>query len=203
MLVAVAADAPAARWVRASGLATAVKGRWWADDVLKVPGTGWFAAVVIGLLWAARRVDWRQAVYAGAVVAFSGLNGLVKWVVGRTRPFRLPASVGPQPQPLYLQPFWHGVHGFFHQVDLSFPSGHECTAAALAAAVLVVWRPGGWVLVGVAAVVGCERVAENAHYVSDVVGAVGFAGAGAWLAKATGLDRKRTDRGDGAIEVTG
>ena len=188
-MAAVGVDAPVARWVRSSGLATAVKGTWWADHVLKVPGQFYFTAVVVALLWALRRIDWRGAVFVLAVAAFAGLNGVVKWVVGRVRPYRLPASFGPRPRPLVLQPFWHGWHGLFYQVDLSFPSGHVCTAFALAAAVLVVCRPAGWVLVGLAAVVAMERVAENAHYVSDVVGAVGFASVGTWMATATGLHR--------------
>ena len=202
---AVAVDAPVARWVRTSGLATAVKGTWWADHVLKVPGQFYFTAAVVAVLWALRRVDWRGAVFVLAVAAFAGLNGVVKWAVGRTRPYRLPASFGPQPRPFALQPFWHGWHGLLYQVDLSFPSGHACTAFALAAAVLVVWRPGGWALVGLAAVVGLERVAENAHYVSDVVGAVGFASAGVWMATATGLHRpdRRDQRGHGPFPDNG
>ena len=183
-LAAVAADGPVASWVRASGTATAVRGRWWAE-VIKVPGDFWFSAAVVAALWLLRRIDWRAAVFVFAAAAFAGLNVVVKWVVGRTRPFKLPLPLADQPRPLALHPFWHGVHGLFNQHDLSFPSGHECTALALAAAVWVVWRPGAWPLIALAAVVGVERVAENAHYASDVIGAVGFAAAGvavAWTA---------------------
>ena len=180
---ALCVDAPVARWVRESGTAAAVKGRWWADDVLKAPGAFWFTAAVVGGLWLARRIDWRQVLFALAAAAVAGLNVVVKWVVGRTRPFKLPGvAIADQPQPLTLHPFWHGLRGLFDQRDLSFPSGHECTAFALAAAVAVVWRPGMWPLLACAAAVGVERVLEDAHYVSDVVGAAGFAGAGTALA---------------------
>ena len=180
---ALSVDAPVARWVHDSGVAAAVKGRWWADDVLKVPGAFWFTAAVVCGLWLARRIDGRQVVFALAAAAVAGLNVVLKWVAGRTRPFKLPGvPVADQPQPLTLRPFWHGARGLFDQHDLSFPSGHECTAFALAAAVAVVWRPGMWPLLACAALVGVERVLENAHYVSDVFGAVGFAGAGTALA---------------------
>ena len=180
---AVSVDAPVARWVKHSGVAAAVRDTRWAEAV-KVPGAFWFTAAVVGGLWIARRIDLRRALYVFAVAAFAAVNGLVKWVVGRTRPFKLPTSPGDvaDPHPFRLQPFWHGLYGLFHQVNLSFPSGHVCTATALAAGVAVVYRPAAWPLAVLVVAVGCERVAENAHYASDVVAAVGLAVSGAWLA---------------------
>ncbi len=181
--VALVADAPVARWARASGTAVSVRNSRWAEWV-KVPGSFWFTAAVVAVLWACRRVDWRRVLFVAAVAAYAGLNGLLKWAVGRTRPFKLPSSVGGQPRPLYLQPFWHGLRGLFDQHDLSFPSGHACTAFALAAGVGVAWRPGAWPLLVLATAVGVERVLENAHYCSDVIGAVGFVAVGLLLARA-------------------
>ncbi len=174
-------DVPVARWVRASGTAAHVAHSAWAGWV-KVPGAFWFTAAVVGLLWAARRIDWRRTVFVFAVAALAGLNVVVKWVVGRTRPFKLPIPLSEQPRPLYLRPFWHGLPGLFNQHDLSFPSGHACTASALAIGVLVVYPPAGWPLVLLAVAVGVERVLENAHYASDVVAAYGLAAAGGWAA---------------------
>ena len=182
-VVALFADAPVARWVRTSGTAAHVRASPWAEWV-KVPGAFWFTAAVVGLLWVARRIDWRRAVFAVVVAAFAGLNFVPKWIVGRTRPFKLPIPLADQPRPLELHPFWHGLRGLLHEVNLSFPSGHECTAFALAAAVWMVWRPAAWPLLVLAAAVGVERVAEGAHYVSDVVAAVGFAAGGAAVARA-------------------
>jgi membrane-associated phospholipid phosphatase len=182
MVAASFADAPAARWARASGTASAVAASRWAAWV-KAPGTFWFTVAVLAVLWAARRIDGRRVVLVLAVAAFAGLNVVVKWVVGRTRPFKLPEPIADQPRPFELHPFWHGAWGLFHQRDLSFPSGHECTAFALVAGVWLVDRPAAWPLLVLAAAVGVERVAENAHYVSDVVAAVGFAGLGATVAR--------------------
>jgi membrane-associated phospholipid phosphatase len=39
---------------------------------------------------------------------------------------------------------------------------------------VVVWPQGAWPFICLAVLVGIERVAENAHYLSDVVGAAGF-----------------------------
>ena len=175
-------DGPVARRARATGVAAAVIASHWSAWV-KAPGTFWFTVVVVGGLWLAGRIDGRRALYVLAVAAAAGLNFAVKWVVGRTRPFKLAEPIGVQPRPFELHPFPRGLIGLFDQPkNLSFPSGHECTAVALAVGVWVVYRPGGWALLPLAAAVGVERVAENAHYVSDVVGGVGWAAGGAAVA---------------------
>ena len=181
-LVAIALDAPVARWARETGTADSVRAARWSEWV-KAPGTFWFTAAVVALLWLARRIHCRQVAFAFAAAAVAGLNVIPKWVVGRTRPFKLSVPIADQPRPFELHPFWHGLWGLFHESNLSFPSGHECTAFALTAAVWVVWRPGAWALLPLAVAVGFERVAENAHYASDVVAAVGFAAAGTALAR--------------------
>ncbi len=181
--LALFADAPVATWVRASGLGRSVAASHWSWWV-KLPGGFPFTVVIVAILWFARRIHWRQVVFVVAVAAFAGLNVIPKWIAGRTRPFKLPIPVADQPRPLELHPFHGGLYGLFHEVNLSFPSGHECTAFALAAALWIVWRPAAWPLLALAALVGVERVVENAHYASDVIGAVGFAGLGALAARA-------------------
>jgi membrane-associated phospholipid phosphatase len=169
--VALLLDAPIAGWVHSTGIAYHVQhGRWW-PKILKAPGDFRFNLIVAFLLVIVRQIHWKQGVFVVCAGVMSGLNSPLKWIVGRYRPFH------PDPRqlrPFHLEPFWHGLHGLFHQGPLSFPSGHECTAFALAAALLVVWPRGGWIFVIVAFVTGLERIAENAHYPSDVVGAVGF-----------------------------
>jgi membrane-associated phospholipid phosphatase len=178
------ADAPVACWAHDSGTAAYVRTAWWSDWV-KAPGTFWFTAALVGCGWLARRIDWRRAVFVVAVAAFAGLNVIPKWIIGRTRPYKLPIPADAQPRPFEVHPFWHGLPGLFREVNLSFPSGHECSAFALVAAAWVVWRPAAWPMLVLAVAVGVERVVENAHYASDVVGAVGFATVGSVVCKAT------------------
>jgi membrane-associated phospholipid phosphatase len=171
-IIALSLDYSVAHWVHTSGFGKHVEGKWWAQ-VIKEPGEYWFTMAVALLLVLARRVRPKHAVFILLAGIVSGANSLVKWIVGRTRPYKLPGSY--DLHPFVLHPFWHGFSGLFTQHDLCFPSGHECTAGALATAVLLVWPRGAWVFILLALLVGIERPAENAHYVSDVIGAVGFA----------------------------
>jgi membrane-associated phospholipid phosphatase len=170
-IIALLLDARVAEFARASGLARAIEGSRTAD-VIKIPGNFWFTLAVAALLWLFRRSGWKCSVFVILTGVVSGANALLKWIVGRTRPFKLPGTHNLRP--FELHPFWHGISGLFNQRDLSFPSGHECTAAALAAAIVVVWPRGAWFFIALAVLVGIERVAENAHYFSDVVAAAGF-----------------------------
>jgi len=170
--IALSLDAPIANWVHASGLAKHVEGKWWAQ-VIKAPGDYLFTIVVAILLLQTRKIRQRQAVFLLLAGIVSGANFLVKWIVGRIRPYKLPGV--DDLRPFEFHPFWHGFYGLFHQRDLCFPSGHACTAAALATAIFLVWPRGVWAFVLLGIFVGVERPAENAHYTSDVIAAVGFA----------------------------
>jgi membrane-associated phospholipid phosphatase len=173
-VVALSLDYPIAYWVHTSGFGKQVMGKWWAEAI-KIPGTFAFTAGVAVLLAILRKIRWKQAVFlvlAGIVV---GANPLIKWMAGRWRPYKFPGTDANELRPFAFRPFAHGFSGLFNQHDLCFPSGHECEAAALAVAMIFVWRGGAWVFVLLAILVGIERPAENAHYASDVVGAVGFA----------------------------
>jgi membrane-associated phospholipid phosphatase len=177
-LVALSLDRTIATAVHDSQLESAIRGSSLAT-VLKEPGEYRFTAAVaiVGLL--ARQLTPPQTLFIALAGVVSGINGLIKWVVGRTRPFKLPGF--DDAQPFHLEPFWHGIKGFWHQKDLCFPSGHATTAFALAAAVTMVRPRWGWLFIPLAILVGAERVLENAHYLSDVVGGAGLGAAGAWL----------------------
>ncbi len=178
MVIALFLDRSIASAVHESGLGRLVEGKKWAEAI-KEPGVIWFTVAVAGLLLIARQIHWKQAIFVLLCGVVSGVNGLVKWIVGRTRPFKLPGTS--ELRPFELHPFWHGLRGFAHQKDLCFPSGHACTAAALAAAMFVVWPKGWWIFLMLAVMVGIERVVENAHYASDVVGAMGLAILGTYV----------------------
>ena len=104
---------------------------------LKLPGTYYVtaaAAVAVGLRHPLR---WRAAAAVAGAGAISGLNSVLKWVVGRRRPVtRVPA--------FDVEPFVGGLPGLFGaEGNLSFPSGHACLAFALAASLarlLPRWR---------------------------------------------------------------
>jgi undecaprenyl-diphosphatase len=93
---------------------------------------------------------------------------ILKWIVGRGRPF-----VGGKANPFNFVPF-AGSEAYF-----SFPSAHAVTAFALAFAVTAIW-PRLWGAAFVyALLIGASRLVLLAHHPSDVVGGalVGIVGA--------------------------
>jgi undecaprenyl-diphosphatase len=93
---------------------------------------------------------------------------LIKWTVGRGRPF-----VGGKADAFNFVPFT-GTEAYF-----SFPSAHAVTAFALAFAVTAIW-PRLWVAASAYAVlIAASRLLLLAHHPSDVVGGalVGIVGA--------------------------
>ena len=115
---------------------------------------------------------------------------LIKWIVGRGRPF-----VGGKANAFNFVPFT-GTEAYF-----SFPSAHAVTAFALAFAVTAI-RPRLWVVAfAYALLIGLSRLILLAHHPSDVVGGalIGIVGAMAvryWFAaRRVGFDI----HGDGKI----
>ncbi len=93
---------------------------------------------------------------------------IVKWIVGRGRPF-----VGGDANPFNFAHF-AGTEAY-----ASFPSGHAITSFALAFAVSVLW-PRAWVaMAAYALVIAISRLVLLAHHPSDVVAGalIGVAGA--------------------------
>jgi membrane-associated phospholipid phosphatase len=136
--------------------------------LIKELGTGRVVSAVIVLLCLFHARRW----FAGALVlASAGIGGLLevilKWSVGRTRPVQGGViSI----EPFGFDHFRGGPAGFLHQSNLCFPSGHATLAFATAACLAYLlprWKV-FWFLL--AALVGAERIAELAHYPSDVVG---------------------------------
>jgi undecaprenyl-diphosphatase len=73
----------------------------------------------------------------------------------------------------------HTVPYFPHGNDNGFPSDHTLLSFILAFAAVHFDKRLGWIALITAAMVGCARVVAGVHHVSDVVGAVVFAGVGA------------------------
>jgi membrane-associated phospholipid phosphatase len=98
--------------------------------------------------------------YLFFAVLFPVLVGeVIKWVVGRGRPFTGGAEVN--------------VFNFSHfagtQAYSSFPSGHSITAAALAFGVAAVWPRTKVVMIVYAVIILATRLVLLAHHPSDVV----------------------------------
>lgn len=172
MLVAFLLDADVARRLHDSGVASSADAWRW-KWLFKAPGEAWFVLVIAIAVVPLHR--WRLFA-AGWIVlasALSGLHVILKWMVGRTRPFELVGLLD-QPRPFLLFWFRDGFEGFFHQQNLGFPSGHTSTAFALASALGVLFPRGRRAFLAVATLTGLQRISENAHYVSDVVAAAAF-----------------------------
>src|SRR5437868_6902831 len=87
---AAALDSYGARVIRESGLEQFVRGHRWIAATLKSPGTYYFTLAIAAIVLFAHRDKWRAAIFVLLATAVSGVNGLVKWVVGRHRPFKSP-----------------------------------------------------------------------------------------------------------------
>jgi len=172
-------DRPVAILMRESGVEAYLREHVLLSDMIKAPGEFYFAvavAVVVGFAYPTR---WRASAFVIVIAGISGINGLIKWVAGRTRPFRLPPVESAQP--FTFEPFRGGLAGLAVGKNLCFPSGHAAATFATAAAVAMLWPRSRWRWVGfaVATTVSVERVAENSHWLSDTVAgaAIGIAGA--------------------------
>ena len=167
--VALALDRPVGRFVQESGLAPALKSKdWhWLTRAGRLGGNFLTFSLPVALILAARGRKWLKAaafVFVGG--ALSGVAQLLKWMVGRPRPFNEDVFT--------IHPFIRGWDGLRHEVNLSFPSGDVCLAAATAGCLNFLfprWR-GLWI--AIVCIVALERVSEGAHYPSDVVAAAGL-----------------------------
>jgi membrane-associated phospholipid phosphatase len=160
-------DADVAWRVHGSRLEHVLRAHWWMVHIIRFLGNYFFTLAIVALLCGLDRISWRAGLFVCICGALSGVNVLFKWGVGRTRPYR-PPNIS-QPAPFVFEPFRGGIWGLRHESNLSFISGDACLAFALAAAMACVFPRWRLLFYGWAALVAVERVAENAHYVSDVV----------------------------------
>lgn len=147
---------------------------WWGG-----PGVIWFAAILWlgGRALNLGRVSLLGLRGAESIAVASALNGIVKGLAGRERPFVTPG------EPWH----WNFSHGWTDGHFSSMPSGHTLATIAFAAAASVAsarWDPRQRAALTVvtffaALLVAFARMYTNQHWLSDVV-------VGAALGSATG-----------------
>ncbi|MBC8105445.1 MAG: phosphatase PAP2 family protein [Anaerolineae bacterium] len=172
-------DLAVARAMHAAGFANFVRTHLWLRDVLTAPGWFGFTALVAAAVACLHPDRLRAGLFIVLTTASAALNEPIKWLVGRTRPYKLEENPG------HLAPF--ELHPLSFAKNLCFPSGHATLAFATAAALGILWPRWQWLWYSIAGVVAVERFAENAHWLSDTVAgaALGIGGAHvfAWLLK--------------------
>jgi membrane-associated phospholipid phosphatase len=179
-LIAMAAafdlDSALALLLRDSGIAHTVKFGGMLTTAAKFPGYFWFPLCISIALLFFHPLHWRASAFMLLCALVGGTNAIVKWLVGRYRPFKLPPY--DLLQPFRLHPFNGGLIGLFHQAgDLSFVSGHTALAFSTAAGMVMLFpktrfpKSGGivYLMYVIAFIVLLERVGENAHWLSDAV----------------------------------
>jgi len=107
-----------------------------------------------------------------AVLAPLLAGELIKWIVGRARPF-----VGGNASALHFEPF-AGTEAY-----ASFPSAHAVTAFALAFAVAAVWPRARVAMLVYAVLIAATRLVLLAHHPSDVVAGALIGVVGAMLVR--------------------
>ena len=112
-----------------------------------------------------------------AYIAGGAVEGVIKFLSGRTRPSYY--SSGTEAEPKFLGPFSKTVTGSTGKVYSSFPSGHTTVAFAAATVFALEYKDKPIVPVvayTAATAIGLSRITENKHWASDVLigAALGF-----------------------------
>jgi membrane-associated phospholipid phosphatase len=185
--VAIALSYTADRWVASQAMAHHVPQwlkRTHVADVLKAPGDFPFTVglAIVATVMYAKKPRWHGGRFILLCALLSGVNGLIKWVVGRARPYRALNVHDPVPlEPYRIHPFFHGLAGLIGTSNLCFPSGHAALAFANAAGFSILFPRWRWLAYTIATLTAAERCLETAHYFSDCVAAAALGIGGAHL----------------------
>jgi membrane-associated phospholipid phosphatase len=159
-------DIPVAEFCRDTKLGDTTLAQWirqgWPRTIMRLPGEYALTIFCAVLLFMFHAQTWRAAgmlLLAGLAGAF---NSLLKWVAGRSRPFRWAEAWD-------WDFFRGGWGGLINGKDLSFASGHATQAFAWAAAMAIALPRWRYVFYGLAMLTAIQRVASTDHYLTDVV----------------------------------
>jgi undecaprenyl-diphosphatase len=181
-ILALFLDIPLSTWAHESSIAGWLKFHARFAHIIRFPGNFYFTLILCAIMLAAewlggsrsggRLISKAMIVLLAGIL--SGLNAPLKILIGRIRPYHgVP--------PFELHPFKFALVNT--EASFSFPSGDVSIAFAMAMSLsftLPGLRPLWWTL---AVIVAVERVAENAHYPSDVVAGAALGVAVALLAR--------------------
>jgi len=176
--VSSAFDRPIAHWVESQHIRPIMES--WHVAIVKAMGVYWVTITVAIVVAFLHRWRIRSGIFVLLIGAIALAGNLMKWLIGRTRPFKLEPDLT-QALPFSLEPFKGGLEGLITQKNLAFPSGHTMVAFATAAALAILWPRWRLLFYFLAAAVAAQRVLENDHWLSDVVGAAGLAICGVHL----------------------
>ncbi len=135
---------------------------WYVGRAMRQPGEWWVTAVSAALLFIFHKQTWRAGGFMLLAFVPGAINGLLKWVAGRNRPY-----TGREAWDWDL--FRGGLPGLFDQKNLGFASGHATLAFAWAAMMAIAIPRFRVLFYTLAALCGLQRVLSADHYLTDVL----------------------------------
>ncbi len=160
-VAAMAIDVPLANWARSESSPRAFQKLCSLSEIFG-HGVG-VAAILLLIAVIDPRHRYALPRIAAAALGSGLLANALKLFVARDRPYHFDFS-GPSSE-TFLQwfPMLSNSSG-----EQSFPSSHVATAAGLAIVLARYYPRGRWLFPVFAALAGCQRVLEEAHFLSDV-----------------------------------
>jgi membrane-associated phospholipid phosphatase len=197
-------------WLGAALAAGAIAALWWDKEVgtrlnnqrlpsdvqtiLRLAETfahGYGIAAIILSVAIARRC-WKTGLSLAAIVALVGLAAnLIKLNIARVRPYAMDELAQTASRFGFRDwfPWRQGGSEWFDHALQAFPSGHTAVATALAVGLSRLY-PHAWPWFAfLAALAGAQRIAAEAHYLSDTLAGAAL---GVWIGGALGawIDRR-------------
>ena len=133
------------------------------------------AAIVLAI-WLLDTRHRRRAMRILSCAFGSGILAMMmKLLIARTRPFEAEFNDGVLSTFGPVLPYLHGIS--LDASVQSFPSGHTATAVGLAMGLNWQYPRGRWLFAMLAILAASQRIAINAHFVSDTMGGAALASA--------------------------